>query len=428
MARLDLLDIQGIILNGYGSLRFARFLFLKIKDRAGAQKWLADRALEVATSRQWGERKINYLANCVNLALTAEGLEALGLDEETRKQFPEEFLQGMDSPERARILGDSGKSAPKHWVVGGPRRRVHVLLMLYARDREALALLSKEQEKRLRLSGAFTEVFRKDSSKPPDNKEHFGFHDGISQPRFHMEDSGEGKDPETINPGDFVLGYKNQFSQLPLSPSVPAALDRQDVLPASPLQPGEKDLGRNGSFLVFRLLEQDVVGFWKFFKGQAKKGGGSKPPETAEHLASKCVGRWPSGAPLVLSEGGDNLILGADPDKNNDFKFAKEDPHGMRCPVGSHIRRTNPRDSLQANMGPDATSDPAASLKMVNRHRILRRGRPYGQYLQHPSKIKKAKGERGLLFFCVNASISRQFEFVQQTWVNNDKFDGLYEG
>ena len=133
----------------------------------------------------------------------------------------------------------------------------------------------------------------------------------------------------------------------------------------------------------------------------------------AVRFASKCVGRWPGGAPLALSPDRDDPALA----NSNDFLYAAKDPMGARCPVGAHIRRTNPRDSL----------DPAPkdSMDISNHHAIIRRGRPFGAQL--PRFAPGDGEERGLFFVCVNANISRQFEFIQQTWVNNPKFDGLYD-
>jgi hypothetical protein len=85
--------------------------------------------------------------------------------------------------------------------------------------------------------------------------------------------------------------------------------------------------------------------------------------------------------------------------------------------VGAHIRRANPRDSLG--------TDPGAARSGANRRRLLRRGRPYGPPL--PASAPQHDGRaRGMMFLCLNADIERQFEFVQQTWVNNPVFGGLY--
>jgi Dyp-type peroxidase family len=128
-------------------------------------------------------------------------------------------------------------------------------------------------------------------------------------------------------------------------------------------------------------------------------------------LAAKCVGRWPSGAPLALSPEKDDPTL-SDAD---DFGYYEKDPHGFACPIGSHIRRSNPRDSL----GPD----PETALKSANRHRILRRGRSYGDRPKDP-RVEDGV-DRGLHFICLNSDLERQFEFIQHTWINNSVFGGL---
>jgi Dyp-type peroxidase family len=194
---------------------------------------------------------------------------------------------------------------------------------------------------------------------------------------------------------------------------VAAANDPQQLLAVVPdnttaldAKPGMHDLGRNGSYLVFRQLAQDVAKFWKFVDGAAREANVDR-----ERLAAKFVGRWKSGAPLALSPQQDNPTLS----NENNFAFFEKDVHGFACPIGSHIRRSNPRDSL----GPDAPT----ALNSANRHRILRRGRSYGHRLQDPMVDDGAK--RGLHFLCLNSDIERQFEFVQQTWINNPTFGGL---
>jgi deferrochelatase/peroxidase EfeB len=189
---------------------------------------------------------------------------------------------------------------------------------------------------------------------------------------------------------------------------VPATLDQGGILPPlnNPYHSAQlKDMGRNGSYVVYRKLEQDVAGFWEFMKGEAILITGSADTEYMTWLASRCVGRWPSGAPLVLTPDIDDRTLG----NRDDFLYG-DDVEGLACPFGSHIRRTNPRDVVR----PYPTEQ---SLSMSEAHRLLRRARVFGS--------APVDAPRGIHFFCVNASIKTQFEFVQQTWCNNPRFAGL---
>jgi len=164
--------------------------------------------------------------------------------------------------------------------------------------------------------------------------------------------------------------------------------------------------------MVVRQLEQDVAAFWSTMAEHSKSASGDVDPAQALWLASKCVGRWPSGAPLVRSPDED------DPTWSNDNGFDyRDDSQGFKCPIGAHIRKANPRDSLEPN--------PDQSLIATRRRRILRRGRAYGPEL---AKFAADDGQkRGLVFICLNTNIRRQFEFIQQSWLNNEKFSGLYE-
>jgi Dyp-type peroxidase family len=193
------------------------------------------------------------------------------------------------------------------------------------------------------------------------------------------------------------------------------------------------DLGRNGTYLVFRKLQQHVEQFWHYFDQQARQlmraGVGPKVDCSAEELdawvdwlAAKSIGRWRSGAPLVKSPDHE------DPSKAgasvvNKFSFRGDnDLHGDACPNGSHIRRANPRDARE----PD-TSTAEDSRTVVRRHRVLRRGRSWGPPMDRlVARTGVPDGNRrGLLFICLQASIARGFEFVQQTWLSNLGFGGL---
>jgi Dyp-type peroxidase family len=420
MAQLEKDDIQGLVFNAYPKNEHALYLMLEVVDPTRARAWLK----QIAGALSTGEQQ-QYEAT-VNLALTARGLAALGLPDDVLRTFSREFWEGMAGEEhRSRVLGDIDDSSPAGWIWGGaveprqapgepkaqvtPRRPVHAMLMLFAGDdkslKEAFAARRSEYE------GALREVFVRDTNWLPNRLEHFGFADGIAQPAIHgTRRAGE----KGLKAGEFILGYANEYDKLPVSPLVPAGLDRGGHLPRLSADRDQRDLGRNGTYLVVRQLEQDVEGFWQAMQDYAKAPDGSTDRHQAIRIASKCVGRWPSGAPLVKCPDRDDAAHG----KDDDFMYAAADRDGLKCPVGAHIRRANPRDSLEPS--------PDESLRVVDRHRIVRRGRSYGPSLEKFGTETK-KAERGLFFICINANIRRQFEFIQQTWCNNGKFDGLSE-
>ena len=416
-------DIQALIITGYSDLPFSRYLFLHIKNGAQAKAWLA-KIIDKVTHAKWDgpDGKIKKPEWALNIAFTSKGFEVLGLKkgESLKSPFSQEFDEGIWKKERAQSLGDTGASDPGQWDLGGPRTEetepIHVLLMVQAKTSDDLETRCKEQ---LDLfAGAGKVLASEEGNMHAEDKEHFGFRDSISQPEIQGSPKPSPPDQACLNPGEFVLGYENEYGILPATPTVPAANDLQNNLDPPPHHPGDKeqrDLGRNGSYLVFRKLEQDVAGFRRFLKNNARN------EEETLLLGAKLMGRWQSGTPIVIAPDTDPLKdvpFDRDKQPENDFYYMEQDPDGYRCPVTSHIRRTNPRDSLG--------SDVNDSIRSVNRHRIIRRGVPYGPIL--PAGVyENDERSRGLLFFCINADIRRQFEFIQQTWANNPKFNGLYD-
>ena len=409
MDALELDDIQGILLRGYDELDGAVLVLLRVGDATAARRWLATVGATVTSAgRPPGDE-------AVNLAFTAAGLAALGLRQP--RGFAPEFLQGMVTPHRSRILGDTGDDAPDRWAWGGPRTDpVHALLMLYARDDDAARALHARARQHYLASGlAEVAVLTTQLMKIPGGvKEHFGFRDGIGQPAIAATALAPAPPENTVAPGEFILGYPNEYGQCPESPVV--ADDPSGALP--PLRAGGAgfDLGRNGTYLVVRQLAQLVAPFWQFVRAAAGDG------EAAIRLAAKMIGRWPSGAPLALSPDRDRAELGA----ADDFGYAGTDSAGFACPFGAHARRANPRDALPLLA-------PADSTRESRRHRIIRRGRAYGPPL-HPSfdpahllETPDDGAERGLHFLCLNADLERQFEFIQHTWIGNPTFDGQYD-
>jgi Dyp-type peroxidase family len=259
-----------------------------------------------------------------------------------------------------------------------------------------------------------------DAETDLDGKEHFGFADGISQPTIEGLSSRKDTPPNTIRAGEFILGYANEYGQYTDRPLLDRRMDPTGILPNDTQGTGKADLGRNGTYLVFRHLAQDVRGFWRFLDAATRAPDGTSDAERRLWLASHMVGRGPSGAPVTLSPDADNpLLAGA-----NDFTYQYADEFGFSCPVGAHVRRSHPRDSL------DPAPGTARSVALDKRHRLLRRGREYGPPLAPESLYADALSddpERGLFFICLGASIGRQFEFVQHSWVNNPKFDELYD-
>ena len=418
MPVLQIEDIQGIVLFGYGRLRSASFLLLRIAQPAAARGWLG--MLDVRNAKFDPART----DRCINVAFTPAGLARLGLSPDLIARFAAEFTQGMTASEhRQRILGDVGDSSPDRWQWGGPGSpEPHILLMLYGRDESVLATLEREQVAACSAAGLEL-VITLNTCWLAKGTEHFGFRDGVS--RTDIEGFHDDAPPEnTVAAGEFVLGYLNAYGQYTERPLLTPEHDPGGLLLPAPEDVSRRDLGMNGSYLVFRQLSQDVGAFWKFMDDKTKKLDGAADPGAQIRLASKMVGRWPSGTPLVKAPRADDPALCDD----NDFLYHRaNDQHGFNCPIGAHIRRANPRDALDPEPGSDR------SIEVGKRHRVIRRGRPYGRPVAESMAIdeilarRDTPGERGIHFICFNTHIGRQFEFIQHTWLNNPKFDGLYE-
>ncbi|MDQ0850508.1 Dyp-type peroxidase family [Arthrobacter sp. B3I9] len=404
----DLSDLQGLLRSGYTSLPHARFCLYTAAGRSSGRAFLA--ALHpIVTSA--AEREVKVVTQ---VAMTASCLKQLSVSDDVIAQFPLEFLEGMATAERSVFLGDVGDQDPANWAWGGPGNpRVDLLVMTYAPSADRLEAACTQvdalaETHQLSMAGVLT-------TSPWSTEEPFGFRDGISQPRLdefastaRRAQEGLFSAPRPVAIGEFVLGYPNEYGHLTERPMVLRASDPDRLLPDDPSGSGEADLGRNGTYLVLRTLRQSVDEFWAYAR-QASGGD----PVAATALAAKMVGRWPSGAPLALASDQDRPELA----QSNDFGYHAHDRLGLSCPIGAHIRRANPRDALDPRPGS------AESLAVTDRHRLLRRGRNYG-----PVKDGGAPGnERGLQFIALVANLSRQFEFVQHTWLDSTKFDGLYE-
>lgn len=424
MAKLDieeLKDIQGIVASGYGDLHCASYMFLRVTQAAAARRWLGAITDQITTSEPPPQK-----VKALNVALTCRGLTKLELDDETLETFSRPFLEGMTTRHRQRILGDAEENAPKTWDWGGNNaedkpeeaKAVDILLMVFAENEDLLNVLLAEKRAEFEQNGV-AELRTLSAGRQDDSHEHFGFADGMGQPAIEgtfQVDKAAARN--VIKTGEMLLGYINDYDKPADSPKVNAARDPNGLLPQPIAVDGQSaaqplhDLGHNGTYLVFRQLAQDVSLFRHFVDEATRRiDNGKLDFAASDRLAAKFVGRWQNGAPLVLSPNCDDWTL-SDAD---DFGYRDSDAHGFKCPIGSHVRRSNPRDTI----GPDA----GTALATANRHRILRRGRSYGH---RPVDPRVEDGiDRGLLFLCLNADIERQFEFVQQTWVNNPVFGGL---
>jgi len=379
---LEFDDIQYILLTRAPAIT-GRYEFLSFRNPGAGRAWLSA-ILETMHSVQQARASIEKDNRWVSVAFTWNGLRALGVDESSLASFPEEFKQGMVA--RAEILGDTGANHPDNWIGGLASSDLHAIVILFARDAQERQRCEAEHQRLVAQCEGVEVLSSLDLEATPPFEyahDHFGYRDRMSQPV--IEGAGEEPTPGTGAPlkaGEFILGYPDEDGP-------PANLPQPEIL------------SRNGSYMAYRRLQEHVGKFREFLRQQGRT------PEEQELIAAKLMGRWRSGAPLVLSPEKDDPALGADPQRNNDFNYKQMDPHGYAVPLGSHIRRMNPRDTA-ANM---------------NRRRMIRRGGTYGPPL--PEEAPEDGIERGIAAFIICASLIRQFEFAQNVWVNDRNFHEL---
>ena len=369
--RIDLRDVQGNILRPY-AMDAAKFVFVQFGDGAAGRAWLAELAGSVTTAEPRAANDAKQPT--LNLALTSTGLAALGLPAQQLATFPQEFRDGMVA--RAGQLGDTGTNRPEHWEPWWKRRQVHAMVAVHARSPKEVTERLGPVEAGMPGSGIRT-VGQQDASRiVTDNKcvkEHFGFNDGFGQPALDIDGyprpfRGQGTPDghgawKPIALGEFILGQA----------------DEQGALPEGPRPP---ELAANGTYLVYRKLQQHVGEFRDYVAAQTARL--DWPPGKVEACL---IGRWPDGSPLVLR------------------------PDGHHCPIGAHIRRANPRDAL-------TLSRQRTTRQLQSRHRMLRRSITYGPPLGGDEPDVE-QDVRGLLFMACVADLRRQFEFVQSQWLND---------
>ena len=356
----------------------------------------------------------------VNIGFTWRGLQALGINRDTLQSFPEEFRDGMAA--RADLLSDTGEAAPENWDQWLGSTAVHGLFTVNlrkpqsdARDEDAapaspaelyddLVALARQCKDSSGWAGYGMEILqvevgwsnsRQDEAGARYRVEHFGFNDGISQP---FADLGLGPPP----PGGGTARPGNSWDPIALGELLLGYPDEDRVVQQ---RPASAALRTGATYMAFRKLEQDVVGFRQYI---ARLDGGA-PPERSR-LAAQMIGRWGNGTPIALSPSGPrNYAPRTVDDEINNFRYQDTDPHGARCPIGAHIRRANPRD--------------ANDRDEVRRHRIWRRGLSYGGPLLAPGSNGDGR-RRGALFIALNARLDQQFEFLQRRWLNTGEFIG----
>jgi deferrochelatase/peroxidase EfeB len=311
--KLELEDIQSIVLRRRPSPYCGCHVLLKIEDASQGRELLSQLQPYVLSAAGY-DGQDTWMA----LVITYAGLVALEVPEPSLASFPEAFRKGMAAS--AVVVGDTGESSPEHWDRPYGTGDIHIAVTLLSTTSDIFQANLEKARAVLDLLPGVTLLAREDFAQSPGERTPFGFKDGISFPNI----VGDGINPvadeeEPIAAGEFIFGY-------------PGEAGRMLAMPQPAL------LGRNGTFVSFRKLHSKVAAFRRFLKANAT------PTMSAELLAAKMVGRWPSGAPLMLAPEQDAPELGSDLQRMNNFTYA-QDPKGLRCPMGAHIRRMNPRET-----------------------------------------------------------------------------------
>jgi Dyp-type peroxidase family len=379
---LELNEIQATVLRHRPAPYFGTHVLLRVDDARAGRELLRRLTPHVDSAANWWSAADPWLS----VAISCTGLEALGVPRASLESFPEAFRVGMAA--RARQLGDEGVNDPKNWERPFGTGDVHIGLSAFSdseeKRRRVLAIAREQYEN---FSGIRVLASQNFGAQPGDLNP-LGYKDGIDQPA--IEGSGDEPLPgrgRPIKAGEFILGYPGEAG-------VPLPMPQPDIL------------GRNGTYVGLRKYQSRVGAFNRFLHAN-----GSTEDER-ELLAAKLVGRWRSGAPLTLAPDVDNPALGADPQRNNDFNYAN-DPRGRQVPLGSHIRRMNPRDTELAR------------LTDVNLHRLIRRGTTYGAPYD-PNALSEQDDEvpRGAYFLFISAKAMATIEFLQREWINDGNFIG----
>jgi Dyp-type peroxidase family len=380
---LDLQEIQATVLRQRPAPYFGSHVTVRVDDAQAGRELLRRLIPHVDSAADWWKPASAWLSVVISYA----GLEALGLPPASLQSFPEAFRVGMAA--RSRELRDEGVNDPKNWEPQFAKDQIHIGLSAFSDSEEKWRrVIAMAREQYEGLSGVVV-VAKQDFGAQPGDLNSLGYKDGIDQPAIE----GSGVEPlpgqgRPIKAGEFILGYPGEAGV-----SVP--MPQPDIL------------ARNGTYVGFRKYQSRVGAFNRFLQAS-----GSTEAER-ELVAAKLVGRWRSGAPLTLAPDTDNPALGADPQRNNDFDYAK-DPRGRQVPFGAHIRRMNPRDTQLTR------------LTDVNIHRLIRRGTTFGPPYD-PNALSEQDDQvpRGAIFLFISAKAMATIEFLQQEWINDGNFVGI---
>lgn len=402
-------DIQGMLSSGFGWLRSSRFWLLTIGDEEKARAWLVDllRSGLVVTAQQALEGKDSSIGEAVAVAFSFAGLTRLGLEETSSHPFPTPFRSGMGSPLREGLMNDAPRNRWR-WsdVRSDGRQEVHIVVANWHVPDAKLLMPTPHSD----AFSVIKTIENRPSSFREDGKlyEPFGFRDGIAQPVIRDLRPEKGENPERVRrdardfyedrvtaPGEFVVGYRNEYDELTYCP------DLKNWEASGRANHPKSHFALNGSYLAIRQIEQNVAAFNAL---EAKY-----PKRDDLTIGERLMGRRKNGLPLFW-KGNRTKVSDSSADA---FRFRVHDADGFTCPKGAHIRRSNPRDSLGADI--------RSSIKAAKLHKLLRRGRPYLERAEDETAPKE-----GLFFIACNADIERQFEFIHQRWIRNIRFGNLH--
>jgi Dyp-type peroxidase family len=380
---LDLDEIQAIVLRPRPAPYFGTHVLLRIDDAEAGREFLRRLTPHIGSSAHWWSAANTWLA----IGISYAGLDALGLPKASLQSFPEAFRVGMAA--RARELRDQGVNDPKNWEAPFGTGQVHIGVSAFSDSEEKWRRALEVARQQYEAFSGVSVLRMQNFGFQPGDLNPLGYKDGIDQPAIE----GSGAEPlpgqgRPIKAGEFILGY-------PAETGVALPMPEPDIL------------GRNGTYVGFRKYQSLVGTFNRFLRTHGST------EEERELLAAKLVGRWRSGAPLTLAPEVDDPVIGADPQRNNDFNYAN-DPRGLRAPLGCHIRRMNPRDTQLTR------------LTDVNLHRLIRRGSTYGPPYD-PNAVSREADEvpRGAIFLFISAKAMATMEFLQQEWIDGGDFVGL---